>query len=551
MYYMHIIIKAHADAGGAAVLNEFETAVLVRVAMPRVLIAEDNDANAALIRDYCKDLDFEPVLVGDGRAMVEAVRCCAPDLILMDIDGAAGDGVAAVVEIRGLPNVSEQMMIIGLNGDLPVLSAACRIAGMNQVLSKPLQPDRLIAALRAARAPLNLQASAMEMEVRHGDAEGEEAVPPALAEAFGPMAVETPFARFHYINVARLARQFGDAWQVISAHIELATKLVIERHIGESAAYRHFGELDFVVMTPGLTAQDCAAKCHAIAQEICHALAADETGEKFHLRTRVLTVAPSVLDAAAVEAARAHEIRAANPDILSWTVMNFWPVWDTQRRKFPLHAIRADRAEDGRLLAEASETMQNFGQEAYHEALDVSMVADLMGRLGGYETLEQPRLLTLPLHFRTLQSFGTMARYLRYIEQIPKKIRERLVLEIHGIPKEIRAAQLAELQKPILPHCLHTMLVVSPLYRNFSVLKQMSGQIVGVELGDDDAEVEQELAALKQFAPLAKQSGLTLAATMTRNRPFRDWGLTSCRYVLGPAVALAQPKLNPGAKFIA
>jgi CheY-like chemotaxis protein len=532
-------------------VNEFETAALVRIVMPRVLIAEENDANAVLIRDFCKDLDFEPTMVGDGRAVVEAVRCCAPDLILMDIDGAVGDGVAATVEIRGLQNVSEQMVIIGLNGDSPALSAACRIAGMNQILSKPLQPDRLIAALRAARAPLNLQANAIEGDAGSGQAEADEAALHAMAAAFGPVAVETPFGRIHYINVPKLARQFGEAWQVISSHIELTTKLVIERHIGESAAYKHFGELDFVLMTPGLSQTDCAVKCHAIAQEICRTLAADESGAKFHLRTSVFNVAPSLLDAAAVEAARAQEIRAANPDILSWTVLSFWPVWDTQRRKFPLHTIRADRGEDGTLLPEVAETIESFGLAAYHEALDISIVADLVSRLGGYETLEEPRLLTLPMHFRTLESFGVMSRFLRYTELIPKKIRERLVIEIHDVPKDIRAVQLAALQKPVLAHCLHTMLVVSPLYRNFAVLKQMSGQIVGVELADEVAEVEQELAALKQFAMLAKQAGLTLAASLTRNRPFRDWGLTSCRYVMGPAVALAQPSLNPGAKFIA
>jgi CheY-like chemotaxis protein len=519
--------------------------------MPRVLIAEENDANAVLIRDFCKDLDFEPMMVGDGRPLVEAVRSCPPDLILMDIDGPARDGVAATVEIRGLQNVSEQMMIIGLNGDSPALSAACRIAGMNQILSKPLQPDRLIAALRAARAPLNLQASAIETEARNGEAEGHEAMLPAMAEAFGPLAVETPFGRLHYINVPKLARQFGDAWQVISAHIELTTKLVIEHHIGESAAYKRFGELDFVLMTPGLSTADCAAKCHVIAQEICRTLAADESGAKFHLRTSVFSVAASQTDSAAIAAARAYEIRAANPDILSWTALNFWPVWDTQRRKFPLHSIRADRGEDGALLPEVAETIENFGLDAYREALDISMVADLSGRLEGYETLEQPRLLTLPLHFRTLESFGAMTRYLRYLELISKKVRERLVIEIHEVPKDIRAVQLAAAQKPVLPHCLHTMLVVSPSYRNFSLLKQISGQIVGVELTDDEEAVEQELAALKQFGPLAKQSGLTLAASMTRNRPFRDWGLTSCRYISGPAVALAQPSLNPGAKFIA
>ena len=127
--------------------------------MPRVLIAEDNSANVLLIRDFCKDMDFEPMVVEDGRAVIEAVRSSPPDLILMDIDAPVIGGLAATIEIRGLQNVSEQMMIIGLNSDSPATAAACRIAGMNQILSKPLQPERLIAALRAARAPLNLQAT--------------------------------------------------------------------------------------------------------------------------------------------------------------------------------------------------------------------------------------------------------------------------------------------------------------------------------------------------------------------------------------------------------
>jgi hypothetical protein len=108
------------------------------------------------------------------------------------------------------------------------------------------------------------------------------------------------------------------------------------------------------MMTPGLTEGDCAAKCQSIAQELCRTLAADESGTKFQLRTAVFTVAPAIMDAAAIEAARLQEARAANPDILSWTSLRFWPVWDTQRRKFPLHSIRADRGEDGAVLAEIS-----------------------------------------------------------------------------------------------------------------------------------------------------------------------------------------------------
>jgi len=49
----------------------------------------------------------------------------------------------------------------------------------------------------------------------------------------------------------------------------------------------------------------------------------------------------------------------------------------------------------------------------------------------------------------------------------------------------------------------------------------------------------------------AKQAGLTVAASMVTNRLCRDWGLTSCRYVLGPAIAESQIALGPHAKLIA
>jgi two-component system, sensor histidine kinase LadS len=97
--------------------------------MPRVLIAEDNSANVLLIRDFCKDMDFEPMVVENGRAVVEAVRSSPPDviLILIDIDAPIVDGLTATIEIRGLHNVSEQMMIIGLNSGSQAMAAACRV----------------------------------------------------------------------------------------------------------------------------------------------------------------------------------------------------------------------------------------------------------------------------------------------------------------------------------------------------------------------------------------------------------------------------------------
>lgn len=515
--------------------------------MPKILIAEDNAANILMIRDFCMDMDFEPVVLADGRAVVEAVRISPPDLILMDIDAPVVDGLAATIEIRGLPHVSEQMMIIGLNSDSPATAAACKIAGMNHVLAKPLQPERLMAALRAARAPLNLQATGTTPEQAKTLAESDEALRQRMEKALGPVPADTPTARLYYNNAAKLSGQFGEDWADIAATVETVTLGAIEQHGGGNVFYKHFAELDFILMMPGLSEAECAAKCQAIVREICHGLAGDEAGERFHIRTVVFGIKP-----AHAEAAIAPLCKSDNPDVLRWTELRFWPAYEVHRKKFPIHMVRVDRDAQGLLLPAASEMLQSEGADHYYAALDISAIANLVEQLEGYDTLEQPRLLTLPMHVHTLESLPALTHYLRYLEKIPKKIRERLIIEIQDVPNDMRAMQLAELQKPILPHCLHTMLMVPPSYGNFTVLKQIGGQIVGLALPVIEAgnEVEPDLALLKQFSARAKQTGLTIAATMVGHPLLRDWGLMSCRYVQGPAIAAPQGTLNPHAKFI-
>lgn len=514
--------------------------------MPRVLIAEDNSANVLLIRDFCKDMDFEPIVVEDGRAVIDAVRSSPPDLILMDIAAPVVDGLAATIEIRGLRNVPERMMIIGLNSESPAVSAACRIAGMNQILSKPLQPDRLIAALRAARAPLNLQAAETRPEAAGAQAESDEALHRRIAKVLGQVPANTPVGRLHYNNAQKLAGQYGEDWADIAATVEMVTLGAIDQHGGGSVFYKRFAELDYILMTPGLTEEECAAKCQHIAKEICHTLAEDEAGAKFHIRTIVFDMKA---EAAAAEAS-GKAFKSANPDVLPWTALRFWPALETQKKKFPIHAVRVGLDAQGRMLPEAAAALAEQGPEQYYAALDLSIFANFVERLEGHDTLEQPRLISLPLHLHTLEALPLLTRCLRYMEQIPKKIRERLIIELHGAPNEMRAVQLAELQKPVLPHCLHTMMVVPPSYNNFTVLKQISGQIIGLKLPELEEEAEPDLAALKLFSQRAKQAGLTIAASMLTHRLHRDWGLTSCRYVFGPAIAEPLTTLGPAAKFI-
>jgi signal transduction histidine kinase/ActR/RegA family two-component response regulator len=116
----------------------------------RILLAEDNLVNQKLASELLKRDGHSIVVVGDGRAAVTAVRDQAFDLVLMDVQMPAMDGLEATAEIRAteketgkhLPIVA--MTASAMHGD----QEKCLEAGMDDYLTKPID----IASLRAVLA---------------------------------------------------------------------------------------------------------------------------------------------------------------------------------------------------------------------------------------------------------------------------------------------------------------------------------------------------------------------------------------------------------------
>jgi CheY-like chemotaxis protein len=130
----------------------------------RVLVAEDNEINALLVRAMLERLGHRVTVTGDGDAAVIAWQRARADgrpfeLVLMDLHMPGLDGLAATRRIRDLE--AEQgdapTVIIALTADAsPAEPEAFRAAGLDAMLVKPLDRDRLEAALAglAARGAL-------------------------------------------------------------------------------------------------------------------------------------------------------------------------------------------------------------------------------------------------------------------------------------------------------------------------------------------------------------------------------------------------------------
>jgi signal transduction histidine kinase/CheY-like chemotaxis protein len=120
-----------------------------------ILVAEDNEINALLIRTLLTRLGHRPVMAGNGDAAVtawlEADAGGAPfDLVLMDVQMPVRDGLAATRMIRARESRHAQRTpILALTANTQSDDrAACFDAGMDGFLVKPLDRAKLEAALR-------------------------------------------------------------------------------------------------------------------------------------------------------------------------------------------------------------------------------------------------------------------------------------------------------------------------------------------------------------------------------------------------------------------
>jgi len=108
----------------------------------RVLIAEDNPVNQAVIRAMVEELGFEVEVVEDGLAALEAIAKETPALVLMDCQMPRLDGYAAVERIREMEREDglARLPIVGITahamrGD----RERCIRAGMDDYVAKPIQ----------------------------------------------------------------------------------------------------------------------------------------------------------------------------------------------------------------------------------------------------------------------------------------------------------------------------------------------------------------------------------------------------------------------------
>ena len=115
----------------------------------RVLVVDDAPANRELVRALLESLDVEAIEAADGREAVEAADRTAFDLVLMDLQMPVMDGISAARAIRTGEGPSRTTPILAVSASVePQDVAACRAAGMNDHVPKPISSGELLRKVR-------------------------------------------------------------------------------------------------------------------------------------------------------------------------------------------------------------------------------------------------------------------------------------------------------------------------------------------------------------------------------------------------------------------
>lgn len=132
-----------------------------------ILVAEDNEINAMLTRALLTRLGHRPTMANDGAAAVEAWLAARAandpfDLVLMDVQMPGTDGLAATKQIRAVElEGGGHTPVVALTASAyPEDRDACAAAGMDDILTKPLDRDRLSALLKTTLRRARAQAAA-------------------------------------------------------------------------------------------------------------------------------------------------------------------------------------------------------------------------------------------------------------------------------------------------------------------------------------------------------------------------------------------------------
>ena len=176
LLYHSLLQVLHPQLGPDDTMEHYLPAMadLPRLDGARILLAEDNANNREVALDFMAAARMQVDVAFNGVEAVRMAREGDYDLVLMDIQMPEMDGLTATREIRLDARLRELPIVAMTAHALASDRALSRLAGMNDHVTKPIDPDLLFCTLLKWIDPARLEGrpapQAVRTEPEHGAA---------------------------------------------------------------------------------------------------------------------------------------------------------------------------------------------------------------------------------------------------------------------------------------------------------------------------------------------------------------------------------------------
>ena len=140
--------------GGGAAIDAKESRAVVYRAKPQhlrdvnILVVEDNVLNQEVATAFLEDWGCKVSIAGDGAQALHLVQENSYDLVLMDMQMPLMDGLEATRAIRAIERLRDLPIVAMTANAMPRDRERCIEAGMNEHITKPIDPERLLEMIR-------------------------------------------------------------------------------------------------------------------------------------------------------------------------------------------------------------------------------------------------------------------------------------------------------------------------------------------------------------------------------------------------------------------
>ncbi|MFB3854227.1 MAG: response regulator [Vicinamibacterales bacterium] len=114
----------------------------------KLLLADDSVTIQRVIELTFADEDVTVVSVGDGQQAIDRIPHERPDIVLVDVDMPRQNGYQVAQFVKGQPSLAHIPVLLLTGAFEPVDERKARAAGCDGVLSKPFEPQMLIARVK-------------------------------------------------------------------------------------------------------------------------------------------------------------------------------------------------------------------------------------------------------------------------------------------------------------------------------------------------------------------------------------------------------------------